>query len=109
MEGNPSFLGDYGWDAVTIFERLSTDTHLVAGHAGPDYPYLRGPRIDPLWLRMLSNNVGLSIRRFGRRGNSSRCLRRLRIFGQRDKLKANRSKGACAVVPVVWTGSGKNK
>jgi hypothetical protein len=43
MEGDPSnFLADYGWDAVTILERLSADTHLVAGRCRPDYPYLRG-------------------------------------------------------------------
>ena len=85
MEGYPRSLGGYGWDAVTIFERLSTDIHLVAGHAGPDYPYLRGPRIDPLWLRMLSDNVGLSIQRFGRSGNSSRCSHCMCRVGDRNR------------------------
>ena len=85
MEGNPSSLGDYGWDAVTLFQRLSTDTRLVAGHAGPDYRYLRGPRIDPLWLRILSDNVGLSIQRFGRRGNSNRCSHCMCLVGDRNR------------------------
>ena len=67
------------------FQRLSADTHLVGGHAGPDYPYLRGPRIDPLWLRMLSDNVGLSIQRFGRSGNSSRCSHCMCLVGDRNR------------------------
>ncbi len=25
----------------------------------PDYPYLRGPKIGPLWIRMLRDNVGI--------------------------------------------------
>jgi hypothetical protein len=62
--GDPrDFLADCGWNAVTVLQRLSTDTHLVAGRCRPDYPYLRGPKIGPLWLRMLNDNVGLSIQR----------------------------------------------
>jgi hypothetical protein len=45
MEADPSFLAVHRWDVVTILQRLSADTHLVAGHAGRN-PYLRGPNID---------------------------------------------------------------
>jgi hypothetical protein len=41
-------------------ERLRTDTHLYNGKQIPDFPYLRGPKIGPLWLRMLGDNVGMS-------------------------------------------------
>jgi hypothetical protein len=62
--GDPrNFLADCGLDAVAVLQRLRADTHLVAGQYRPDYPYLRGPKIGPLWLRMLKDNVGLSIRR----------------------------------------------
>jgi hypothetical protein len=59
--GDPcNFLKDRYWDAVAILERLKTDTHLYNGRQAPDYPYLRGYKIGPLWLRMLRDNVGIS-------------------------------------------------
>ena len=86
MEGDPSnFLADCGWDAVTILQRLSADTYLVAGPCRPDYPYLSGPKIGPLWLRMLSDNVGLSIQRFGRSANSRRCSHCTGLVGDRNR------------------------
>jgi hypothetical protein len=60
-QGNPTqFLSDCHWDAPTILERLSTDTHLMRGNSVYDYPYLRGPKIGPLWVRMLRDNVGFT-------------------------------------------------
>jgi hypothetical protein len=86
MEGDPSnFLADCGWDAVTILQRLSADTYLVAGPCRPDYPYLSGPKIGPLWLRMLIDNVGLSIQRFGRSANSRRCSHCTGLVGDRNR------------------------
>ena len=59
MEGDPSnFLADYGWDAVTILQRLSADTYLVADPCRPDYPHLSAPKIGALWLRRLSDDAG---------------------------------------------------
>jgi|YNPMSStandDraft_1061717.scaffolds.fasta_scaffold42755_1 hypothetical protein len=59
--GNPfNFLDDCSWDSVAILERLKTDTHLYNGRQVPDYPYLRGPKIGPLWLRMLRDNVSIA-------------------------------------------------
>lgn len=59
--GNPfNFLDDCSWNSVAILERLKTDTHLYNGRQVPDYPYLRGPKIGPLWLRMLRDNVGIA-------------------------------------------------
>jgi hypothetical protein len=58
---NPlNFLEDCGWDSLVILERLRNDTHLYNGKPVPDYPYLRGSKIGPLWLRMLRDNVGIS-------------------------------------------------
>jgi len=59
-DGNPvNFLRDCGWDAIELLKRLKSDTHLYNGKPVPDYPYLRGDKIGPLWLRMLRDNVGI--------------------------------------------------
>jgi len=59
-EGNPiKFLESCGWDALDILSRLKDDSHLYNDKAVPDYPYLRGNKIGPLWLRMLRDNVGI--------------------------------------------------
>lgn len=59
-EGDPrNFLRDCGWDAPTILKRLKKDTHLYKGRPVSDYPYLRGDKIGPLWLRMLWDVAGV--------------------------------------------------
>ena len=59
-QGDPrNFLEDCGWDAVKILRRLKGDQHLCNNRQRYDYPYLRGDKIGPLWLRMLRDNVGL--------------------------------------------------
>jgi hypothetical protein len=56
--GNPrEFLSDCSWDAPTIISRLHSDTHDQKGRMVWDFPYLRGTKIGPLWLRMLRDNV----------------------------------------------------
>lgn len=40
--------------------RLKRDQHLSSGRWVNDYPYLRGDKIGPLWLRMLKDNVGIN-------------------------------------------------
>jgi hypothetical protein len=45
-----------------VLDRLRASTHLNNGRAVPDFPFLRGKKIGPCWLRMLRDNVGLSIR-----------------------------------------------
>ncbi len=58
--GNPlNFLQDCNLDAPIILKRLKIDTHLYNGRWVTDYPYLRGDKIGPLWLRMLRDNVGI--------------------------------------------------
>jgi len=60
-EGNPcNFLKNCNWDSSLILKRLKNDTHLYNGRSVSDYPYLRGPKIGPLWLRMLRDNVGIA-------------------------------------------------
>jgi hypothetical protein len=54
-----NFLADCQWDAPTVLKRLKADTHLYANRKTWDYPFLRGPKIGPLWLRLLRDNVGL--------------------------------------------------
>ena len=59
-KGNPlNFLNNYGWDSIEILKRLKADTHIYNKRPVPDYPYLRGDKIGPLWLRMLRDNVGI--------------------------------------------------
>lgn len=59
-ESNPrNFLQSCNWNSLAILERLRTDTHLYNERSVSDYPYLRGPKIGPLWLRMLRDNAGI--------------------------------------------------
>jgi len=53
------FFKNCDWDSLLILKRLKNDTHLYNGKSVLDYPYLRGPKIGPLWLRMLRDNVGI--------------------------------------------------
>jgi hypothetical protein len=58
--GNPfKFLESCGWDSLKVLRRLKADSHLYNNRLVPDYPYLRGDKIGPLWLRMLRDNVGI--------------------------------------------------
>jgi hypothetical protein len=60
-QGDPrNFLADCDWDAPRILERLKQDTHLYNQRQRADFPYLRGNKIGPLWLRMLRDNAGVS-------------------------------------------------
>jgi len=55
-----NFLQSCNWDAPTILKRLKEDVHLYNSQWKPDYPYLRGDKIGPLWLRMLRDNIGIT-------------------------------------------------
>lgn len=58
--GDPRrFLADAGWNAPKALERLRSGKHIQGTRAVPDFPFLRGPKIGPLWLRMLRDNVGI--------------------------------------------------
>jgi len=58
--GDPrNFLQDCNWNAPTVLKRLKRDSHIYNGRWKADYPYLRGDKIGPLWLRMLRDNVGI--------------------------------------------------
>lgn len=60
-DGDPrNFLADCGWDAPKILNRLKTDYHIYNNHPRNDFPYLRGDKIGPLWLRMLRDNAGIT-------------------------------------------------
>ncbi len=59
--GDPRrFLVDCGWHGPTVLRRLKSDRHPQRDRFVNDYPFLRGDKIGPLWLRMLRDNVGLS-------------------------------------------------
>lgn len=55
-----NFLQSCNWDAPAILKRLKEDEHLYCGRLVSNYPYLRGPKIGPLWLRMLRDNIGMT-------------------------------------------------
>jgi len=57
-----NFLSDCNWDGPTILERLIRDYHIYNGEKNNDFPFLRGPKIGPLWIRMLRDNIGLQIK-----------------------------------------------
>jgi len=57
-QGDPrNFLASCNWSAPTILKHLKTDTHVENNRATWDFPFLRGNKIGPLWLRMLRDNV----------------------------------------------------
>lgn len=57
-QGDPrNFLADCNWDAVEILSRLRSDTHTDNNKSTWDFPFLRGPKIGPLWIRMLRDNL----------------------------------------------------
>ncbi len=59
--GDPrKFLENCNWDAPTIISRLKTDKHDSNSTKEFDFPYLKGNKIGPLWLRMLRDNVGIN-------------------------------------------------
>jgi len=60
-EGDPrNFLENCNWDSLVILKHLRNDTHLYNRRLVSDHPYLRGPKIGPLCLRMLRDNAGIS-------------------------------------------------
>ena len=60
-EGNPrNFLSDCGYEASNVLHRLKTDAHEQENTVVWDFPYLRGNKIGPMWLRMLRDNAGIS-------------------------------------------------
>lgn len=60
-KGDPrNFLIDCNWEAPTILTRLKQDQHIQGNKNVWDFPFLRGDKIGPLWLRMLRDNAGIS-------------------------------------------------
>jgi len=60
-QGDPrNFLESCKWEALKVLEHLKNDVHSSNQRQIPDFPYLRGDKIGPLWLRMLRDNVGIS-------------------------------------------------
>lgn len=58
--GDPRILiKNCGWDGVNVLSRLKGDFHNEGRSCTPDFPYLRGSKIGPLWLRMLRDNAGV--------------------------------------------------
>jgi len=58
---NPlNFIESCNWDAIKVLGHLKEDTHFNNNKPVPDYPYLRGNKIGPLWLRMLRDNARIT-------------------------------------------------
>jgi len=59
--GNPlNLIEACDWDAIKMLGHLNNDKHLSNGSLISDFPNLRGPKIGPLWIRMLRDNVGIT-------------------------------------------------
>lgn len=59
--GDPlNFIKNCDWDVTKILEALYANRHFSKGTLIPDFPNLRGPKIGPLWIRMLRDNVGIT-------------------------------------------------
>jgi hypothetical protein len=60
-QGNPlHFLESCDWNAPAILKDLKEEKHTYNGKRVSDYPNLRGDKIGPLWLRILSTEMGFS-------------------------------------------------
>jgi len=60
-QGDPRrFLENCGWQALQVLHHLRDDSHSSGAGQVSDFPYLRGDKIGPLWLRMLRDNVGIT-------------------------------------------------
>jgi hypothetical protein len=60
-QGDPrNFLEDSEWQSLRILQHLKVDSRLSNQRRISDFPYLRGDKIGPLWLRMLKDNAGIS-------------------------------------------------
>ena len=58
--GNPiEILKKCDHDALKILSLLRNSYHYERGKRVHDFPFLRGEKIGPLWLRMLRDNVGI--------------------------------------------------
>jgi len=55
-----NFLASCNWSAPLILARLKNDSHSVAGKRVQDFPFLRGDKIGPLWVRMLRDNASIT-------------------------------------------------
>jgi len=59
--GDPrNFIEHCNCDSLIILERLRNEIHVCNGRNFADYPYLRGPKIAPLWLRILRDNAKIT-------------------------------------------------
>ncbi len=62
-EGDPrNFLKDCDWHAPTVLRRLVKDEHPIGTDWEPDFPYLRGPKVGRVWIRMLRDNLAIELR-----------------------------------------------
>jgi hypothetical protein len=60
-DGNPvNLFKQCNWYATVILDSVRNARHFYRNKEYPDFPYLRGDKIGPLWLRMLRDNAGLS-------------------------------------------------
>jgi hypothetical protein len=56
-KGDPlNFIKDCNYDAELIWRRLQNKKE------NKNYPNLKGPKIGPLWIRMLKDNIGLELK-----------------------------------------------
>lgn len=61
-DGDPCcFLDGCKRHAPTVLERLKSDKHLDGDRWRADFPSIRGPKIGPLWIRMLRDNASITL------------------------------------------------
>ncbi len=61
--GDPrNLLDQCGWQADVVLDTIRKGKRQYKGGYIQDFPFLRGNKIGPLWLRMLRDNIGLSLK-----------------------------------------------
>ncbi|MBA7670867.1 hypothetical protein ES703_79014 [subsurface metagenome] len=55
-----NYLKNCDWDSLIILKHLRNDTHFYNKRLVLDYPFLRGPKMGSLCLRVLKDNVGVT-------------------------------------------------
>jgi hypothetical protein len=57
-----SLLAACAYDARSLLAKLESEGQWIAGKFRPSFPLLRGPKIGPLWIRILRDKAGVELK-----------------------------------------------